>query len=401
MSRRSRLAEAAAFLLVAAAFAALAFTSLRLDSATFDEPAHLSAAWSHLVLGDYRMSPDHPPLVKHIAAVPLLFMRVGMPEDDAAWRLRRTHEFGRRLLFRWNDGQALLVASRCAIVALGLVLAGAVGCSARRWGGAAAVLGLLLCAFSPDVLAHARLVTTDLGAALFIFLAVLACERLAETPGAGRLIVAGLAVGAAFASKFSALVLVPVLLVLAILLAARGRVAPRRVLVALASMAALTVLVIWAAYGFRARFSPDPAVEAGFDWKRLEPEQALVRAPVAAARAAGLLPRPYLYGFLRFFRHSEARPAFLMGRRSEEGFWYFFPASFAFKTPLPLVVLLGLGLLVRATPALPRAGPFVWVPAVVYALLTLTRGINIGHRHLLPLYPFLFVLAARAASTAP
>jgi 4-amino-4-deoxy-L-arabinose transferase-like glycosyltransferase len=391
----------AALLAFAAVFAVLAFTSLRRDSATFDEPAHLSAAWSHLARGDFRMSPDHPPLVHDVAALPLMFMDVRMPPQDPAWQLRRTHEFGRRLLFRWNDGQRLLVASRCAIVALGVALILAVYASARRrWGTAAALLAALLCALSPDVLAHARLVTTDLGAALTIFVAVLACEALAERPGRGRLLLAGLAVGAAFAAKFSALLLVPVLLLLAGLLVARGRVSLRRAALALLALAAATIVVIWAAYGFRARISPDPAVNASFDWKRLEPPQPPVRAAVFAARAVSLLPDPYLYGFLRFWRHSEARPAFLLGERSEQGFRSFFPVSFALKTPLPLIALLLLGLVVRASPALPRAGPFVWVPVVVYALLTLTRGINIGHRHLLPLYPFLFVLAARAAAWA-
>jgi hypothetical protein len=323
-----------------------------------------------------------------------------MPPQDPAWQLRRTHEFGRRLLFRWNDGQRLLVASRTAIVALGLLLIAAVYFSARRrWGAAAALLAAALCAFSPDVLAHARLVTTDLGAALSIFAALLACERLAERPTRGRLLLAGLAVGAAFAAKLSALVLIPVLLVLAVWVAARRGLPVARVGLALGAMVLATVAVIWAAYGFRARISPDPAVNASFDWKRLEPSQAIVRASVRAARAASLLPDPYLYGFLRFWRHSEARPAFLMGRHSDQGFRWFFPASFALKTPLPLIALLALALIVRA-PGVPRAGPFVWVPLAVYALLTLTRGINIGHRHLLPLYPFLFVLAARAGAWA-
>jgi 4-amino-4-deoxy-L-arabinose transferase-like glycosyltransferase len=388
-------------LCAAAVFAALAFTSLRRDSATFDEPAHLSAAWSHLALGDYRMSPDHPPLVHDVAALPLMFMDVHMPAADPAWELRRTHEFGRRLLFRWNDGQRLLVAARSAIVVLGIVLLAAVYASAlSRWGAAAALLALVLCAFSPDVLAHARLMTTDLGAALTIFLALLACERLAERPGRGRLLLAGLAVGAAFAAKFSALLLVPVLLLLGGWLVVRRRVPLARAALALGALALCTVLVIWTAYGFQARITRDPAVNASFDWKRMEPPQALVRAAVQGARAATLLPDPYLYGFLRFWRHSEARAAFLMGERSDHGFWYFFPVSFALKTPLPLLALLALGLAVRASPALPRAGPFVWVPVVVYALLTLTRGINIGHRHLLPLYPFLFVLAARAGAWA-
>jgi 4-amino-4-deoxy-L-arabinose transferase-like glycosyltransferase len=386
---------------IVAAFAALAVLSLRGDSATFDEPAHLSAAWSHLALGDYRMSPDHPPLVKYVAALPLMFMDVKVPLEDPAWRLRRTHEFGRRLLFRWNDGQRLLVASRSAMVALGALLVAVVYVSARRrWGVAAGLLAALLCAFSPDVLAHSRLVTTDLGAALSIFAAVLACERLAQVPSRGRLLLAALAVGVAFASKLSALVLVPVLLLLGAWLVARRGVPVARVGLALAVMAVATVAVIWTAYGFRSRISPDPAVNASFDWKRMEPPQVVVRASVDAARAASLLPEPYLYGFLRFWRHSEARAAFLMGRHSDHGFRWFFPASFALKTPLALIALLFLGLLVRAGPDAPRAGPFVWVPVVVYALLTFTRGINIGHRHLLPLYPFLFVLAARAGAWA-
>src|SRR5262249_38985584 len=156
---------------------------------------------------------------------------------------------GRRLLFRWNDGQRLLVASRCAILVLGGVLCLAVAASARRrWGRAAGALAVLLCAFSPDVLAHARLVTTDLGAALSIFLAVRAAERLAEKPSAGRLLVAGLAVGAAFAAKFSALVLVPVLLLLAAHLALGRRVPAARLALGLGAMALVAVFTIWAAY---------------------------------------------------------------------------------------------------------------------------------------------------------
>lgn len=416
--KRARPVEAALVALVLAVFVALAVSSLRGDSATFDEPAHLSAAWSHLALGDYRMSPDHPPLVKHVAAAPLLFMEVRVPADDVAWRLRRTHEFGRRLLFRWNDGHRLLVAARCAVVFLGALLALAVFVSARRrWGPWAGMLALLLCAFSPDVLAHARLVTTDLGATLFVFVAIMSWERLAERATWGRLVLAGLATGAAFASKFSALVLVPVLALLAgLVLVPRdprrwlprldARLAgprlerARRIVAGLVVMVLLTAAVIWTAYGFRRRFSPEPAVNASFDWTRLEPRQPLVAGAVRAARGLAFLPDPYLYGFLRFFRHSEARPAFLLGERSEQGFRWFFPLTFAVKTPVPLMALLVLGLALRGSPALPRAGAFVWIPVAVYAALTLTRGINIGHRHLLPVYPFLFVLAARSAAWA-
>ena len=72
----------------------------------------------------------------------------------------------------------------------------------------------------------------------------------------------------------------------------------------------------------------------------------LVGAAVGLVRRSGLLPEAYLYGFLRFLAHTEARPAFLWGERSETGWWYYFPVSFALKTPLPLIVLLAVAVVV-------------------------------------------------------
>jgi hypothetical protein len=403
-----------------ALYATLALTSLGRKSATFDECAHLPAAYTHLALGDYRLSPDHPPLVKHLAALPLLFRGVHLRADDSAFAQRRQWEFGRRFLYRWNDADTLFRWSRSAMVVLGAGLAAAVFLWTRRlFGARPAALALLLCVLNPEVLAHGQLVTTDLGAALFIFLAVAAFERVTERVTAGRLAAAGAALGAALATKFSALVLLPVLVVLGAVVAL-GR-APLRVEVAglaprqvesrrgkaaaaaaiLALMAVLATVVIWASYGFQARFTDDPVVDAAFEWERLRPESAAVAEPVLLARRLSLLPDPYLFGFFRFFKHSESRPEFLLGRRSEGGSWYYFPATFALKTPLALIALLALAVATRSrAPASARAECFVWLPVAVYLALTLTRGIHIGNRHLLPIYPFLFVAAGRAAAWA-
>ena len=134
----------------------------------------------------------------------------------------------------------------------------------------------------------------------------------------------------------------------------------------------------------------------------MRPESAFVAEPVLVARRLRLLPDPYLYGFFRFFRHSEARPSFLLGQRSESGFaWYYFPATFALKTPLGADGAPGgRALTWRRHAAARRVELFLWLPVVVYLALTLTRGLNIGHRHLLPIYPFLFVAAGRAATLA-
>jgi hypothetical protein len=137
----------------------------------------------------------------------------------------------------------------------------------------------------------------------------------------------------------------------------------------LAGMGLIALVVLWASYGFRG--------PADF----------------------GVLPEDYVRGLLFVLEHSEARPTFLLGQLSDHASPYFFPVTFALKTPLPLVALLVLAAFV--TPRLSwRAAAFLWLPVAVYLAFTFTRGLQIGHRHLLPIYPFLFVAAGRAANLA-
>lgn len=99
MSRLERLALAGTLAL----YLGLCAATARHTSATFDEVAHLPAAYTHLALLDYRMTPEHPPLAKHWAALPLVLGGARFKSDDEAWRLRRPWEFGKRFLYRWND----------------------------------------------------------------------------------------------------------------------------------------------------------------------------------------------------------------------------------------------------------------------------------------------------------
>ncbi len=403
-----------------ALYVTLAVTSMRTKSATFDEAAHLPAGYTYLALHDHRLNPEHPPLIKVLAAAPLLLMDVRLRPDDEAWRLRRQWEFGRRFLYRWNDADRLLFWGRMPIVALGALLGVSVFFRARRdWGLAAAALALFLCALSPDVLAHGQIVTTDVGAALFMFLSVVAFERLLDRATPGRLLAAGLAAGAAIASKFSMLVLAPILAALGLVavlsaepvrrawtregagdVVGRGRRAAH-VLVLLAGIAVVALVVLWASYGFASPLSPDADVESAFDWGRVSGQGGVVDTLMGAARRAHALPEAYAFGFLRFFRHSEARPTFLLGQLSDRGFWYYFPVTFALKTPLALIALLVLSLATRRQhPAPVRSELFLWVPVVLYFVLACALGLNIGHRHLLPIYPFLFVIAGRCAAHA-
>ena len=407
----------AAVALALGGYALLAVVSERHKSAVFDEVIHLPPGYAALKLGDHRMNPLHPPLARIIAAVPLLFMDVRVDPDDLAWRTSRPWEWGKRFLYRWNDGDRLLFWGRLPNVALAMVLCLSVFLWARRlWGGPAAWLALVLCVLSPEILAHGHLVTNDLPLALFVFLSVVAFERVTERVTPTGVAALGIAVGAAFATKFSAFALPPILAALALVVAwrpetlpvaigtlreARTRGAKLATLAGVLACAGLVALVVvWASYGFRSALTPDPAVDAAMHAHDAPPASPLLRIGAALTRGRAL-PEAWVWGFLNCFKSFARRPSFLFGRYSETGWWYYFPATIALKTPLPLLALLAAAAVLAWTRPVPsRAQWFVWLPPLLFLALTMTQNINIGHRHLLAMQPFLFVAAARCASVA-
>jgi 4-amino-4-deoxy-L-arabinose transferase-like glycosyltransferase len=413
--------HAALAVLALALFVVLAVSSLWTRSATFDEGVYIASGYGHLAAADHRLIPVHPPLAKLLAAAPLVMAGARADFRDDSWRDADPWDFAHRLLYRWNDADRVLLLARLPMVGLSALLGWSVFAWTRRhWGLAAGGLALLLFVFSPEVLAHGALATSDLAVTFFVFHAVVAFERLTDRATWPRVWAAGAACGGALASKFTGLVLIPVLAVLALVVALgsrpwpvamRGWPAAGRILATRRArtwqlaglflvMALVSLAAIWAAYGFRYSASGDPAAPEVLAWR-----EDAVPAPVWAAaglvREERLLPEAYVFGFLDTLRRSRERPAFLMGERSSQGWWYFFPAAFALKTPLALQLLLLLSLAVGWRVAAPwRVELFVLLPAAIYAVFCLTSRVNLGLRYLLPVYPFLFVLAARSARLA-
>jgi hypothetical protein len=392
-------------------YVGLAVASLRTHSATFDEGTHLPSGYTYLALRDHRLNPEQPPLVKLLAAAPLLPLAPVFKTEDLAWSEARQWELGRRFLYRWNDARRLLFRGRAAVVVLGALLGLAVFFWTRRlFGGPAAALAFFLCVLSPDVLAHGQLVTTDLAFALFTLLAVALFERATARISPGRVLLAGAATGCAFATKFSAPVLVPILAALAaVVVLCPEAVRDRRgtpieglraravhLLLVLLAIAVVAFLVLWTSYGFARQMSPDPEVEAKVLAALGPPTSGGGKAAAALGRT-GLLPEAYVRGLVFVLDNAQGRPTFLMGRLSPNGFPHYFLVTFLLKTPIPLLLLLGVTLATASRlPA--RTAPFVWIPVVVYGFVAATSRLQIGHRHLLPLYPFLFVAAGRAVA---
>jgi len=409
------------FALVAVAlllFLIISITSARQKNSTFDEGAHIPAAYTYVALGDFRMNPEHPPLVKLLAGLPLRFLlHPKMDINDPDWKNAKQWEFGLKFLYEWNDADRLIFWARAPVILLALLLGFAVWrCARALYGWQAGYCALLLCLFNPETLAHAQLVTTDLAVACFLFIAVYCFYRALKRLTIGAGLLAGLATGLCLVAKFSGILVFPMLALVgaafafsgaelnlslpkvgaSVIASRKGKLAGAGALLLAASFIALAV--VWACYGFRYQFGADPALSSAIDWEHYWQKETLATNFIQTLRYLRLAPEGYSYGFLYALESMEKRSAFLLGDYSINGWWYYFIVTFLIKTPLPLLALIALGgYFIRRYGAGVAAECMLLLPVGLYWLVTLSSNINIGHRHLLPIYPFLIVFAAKVA----
>jgi 4-amino-4-deoxy-L-arabinose transferase-like glycosyltransferase len=401
----------------AAFFLILSFLSMRGDSLVNDEIAHLPAGWSYWRTGDFRLNPEHPPLSKLLAALPLLAMSPRWPEEDPVvqhWRIGEQWRFGYVFLFQsGNDADRLLFWGRVPMLLWGLILIALSFTVGREiFGPRAGLAALILTSSCPEILAHSHLVNTDAAAAACLFLSIVAFWKLTQRPTALRAAFAGAALAAALTVKFSALMLLPALF-WTIFIAAWWRwedLDPEektrsrrwkeigRWTGCLAVAGVVAWLGIWAVYGFRYAASPDPAFQ--WDWTFGVTGRTMIGRCVAFARDHRMLPEAFLYGFSYMHENAQGREAFAFGRYSSQGWLWYFPAAYLVKTPLVLMVLTLGGSAAALKRNLLGRSPefFLLIPLILYWGLAIGSGMNIGIRHILPVTPLMIVLGARLVS---
>jgi hypothetical protein len=265
------------------------------------------------------------------------------------------------------------------------------------YGGPAALLALALAVTCPTLLAHARLVTTDLPAALGFTATTFLVWRWLTVASWRRATSAGAVLGAALLVKFSCALLAPLVVVLAAIAVATGRLQLKRAAAGIALIAAIAYASIWAGYGFRFAASRDPGYV--LEWDDLARENPPSPA-IVFAREHRLFPEAYLYGFAYAKAESADRIAFLDGEQSLAGWYRYFPEAFLLKTPLAFTAL---AVWVIAAALLRTRGKSfdgwcVALPPLVFAVAAVQSRFNIGHRHVTPVYPFLCVAIAPAAA---
>jgi len=384
-----------------AAHVALAVWGVLRNSVTFDENFHLPSGVMIAARGELRISAVNPPLVKALCGAAALGAGA-RPPADAALRDGEQGVVGESFMRVNADRyQRVFVAARLVIVLLSALLGLLAWRVARRlYGPRGGVLALGFYAFLPEALAHAGLATMDLATGLSWLAAVYAFWMFARSGRWGWWWLAAAAVSLAFLVRFTALMLAPVLLAIAVLAVAQRR-ARRPARLALGLGLLLPVVLVALGAGYLGRVSFEPLGSFGFQSQRFQ--------SLAAAAPWLRLPLPdtWLGGLDRQLVESQAgtTPAYLLGRVLPRAVWYYFPLAFLFKWPLGF---LG-ALLARARLALARRrrrGGFLAVPVVVVLGVGMFAGnLDIGIRYLFPMMPFLCVwlggLAAPFGPAAP
>jgi len=378
------------------------------ETQTWDEGIHLSAGYAYLTRSDFRWNQEHPPLAKLLSALPLLLFHPELPVNTESWRKLDETRLGIDFLYHnHTSADTLLFAGRSVTMLLSLLfLIGIAWLIRRRFGPSAALLTVTLCAFDPNLIAHARYVTTDFPVSVFYFAAALLWMEYLLSGRSRDLLLAALAFALALVTKFSALLLLPALAILYVIrwwqkpsefpvrrAAAVGAI--------FAGMSLLTVAVVYWPETLRCLRTAVPPLAASVKRGNLIGE-ALYRA----GRWFHLPEHAFLAGLGKVAEHNQGGHAsYLLGMRSDKGWWYYFPIVFAVKSTMAALIaaliLVGAGL--SAVRRL-RAVPFVWlgllVPPAIYFLFSMTSAINIGMRHILPVYPFLYLAVAVALTRA-
>ncbi len=389
--------------------------SIRRESQTFDESAHMYSGYEYWKHGDFGVNPEHPPLVKLLAALPLLASGLQDPGPPLDIFFRFASVAGGVKFLYSNDADKLLFRSRVAVSLLTLLLAVLIFAAAgEMFGTGAGLLALFIFVFDPNILANGALVTTDMGATCAMFAAVYAFYRYAKKPSVSRLLVCGLATGLALATKHSTVLLFPIFVVLIISeivlqsLAASEpstRVPVGRQIArwagALGAVGAISIILLWSAYGFHYRARPGnlsitPPLAA---YIQSLPHPQEVRVDLALSKWH-VLPEAYVFGLADIQIITQGgRPAYLLGKLYPQGRWFYFPMAFLIKSTIGFLLLLGLFFFARRIRALEvrREVVFMALPPLVYFAISLTSRMDIGLRHILPIFPFLIVLAAAGA----
>jgi hypothetical protein len=336
-------------------------------SPTFDESIHLTAGYCYWKRGDYQIAATVAPLSELIGAAPLLFLNPHLPDENSGWQGGTQYDYAFNFLFKNRlDASLMLNSGRIMMLLFGVLLGYLVYCWAKEiYGIKSGLFSLFLYSFCPSILANTTLVTADFTLTLFFFLSVYSIFKLFSRYSLVFVVLSGVFTGLTLASKHSASILFPVIGLISIIELWRNRrcLIWRKIFFGGLIFAFSMFFVLCIAYQF---------VNIKYFFIGLQK----------------VFHKVYASSYLDYF---------LMGRYSKGGWWYYFLVGFIIKTPIPLIifVLISIWNLLKLFKN-NRLGnvkvlPYIFIAPVLFLIIASFSKFQIGHRHILPIYPFLFI----------
>jgi hypothetical protein len=388
----------------------VAILSMKGDSLTMDELAHIPSGYGYMHEKDYRLNPEHPPLLKDLAAIPLLFMDLKFDKEFGAWKndVNGQWTMGWKFIFAsGNNPEKIIFWSRIPIILILLIL----GFYIFRWtkelfGTQMALLAIFLFSFSPTFIAHSRYVTTDVGAAAAFFIATYYFVKWLQLPTKKNLIIAGIVFGIAQLIKFSLFLLLVYFSSLLLIWIIINKKRFWNYLGKFILILVIGYLLILPVYQYHVLNYPPERQSA--DAKSILASYGI--RPLASL-VVWMADKPilrtysqYLLGLLMVFqRSSGGNTTYFLGEVNNQAWYQYFPIVYAIKEPLALHVLTIIALLFLAWPVYAKASTgkqiSKYFPEIsmliflaIYWVLSIKSNLNIGIRHILPTFPFVYVL---------
>jgi len=365
--------------------------SMQKKAPTADELSfHVASGYSYLVTGAFKLNPASPPLPRMLSALPLIAFKPNMPFDHPSWANGDTQVFSNQFFYHYNNrADDYIFWARLPIVILSLFFGLALFYWTQRlFNPLAGLFALTLFTFCPDILAHSRLATADLSVALFFFLSVMSFGAYLNAPTRPKMIITGIFAGLTFLSKFTAIFLFPILLLIGILSKKTKLVSlPKTV-----SYLIICFLTVWAGYLFEIKpllkDTPNPENKIAFIEKVAGPKVLKIAQEVP-------LPLSTFVSAISSMVVTRAKGTntYFKGEWSAGGWWYYYFVAFLIKNTIPFILLTILALLFMTRLNLGRTYKVTLLtPIVFFFVATMGDKAQAGIRYFLPIYPLFMIL---------
>ncbi len=353
-------------LLLSCTFFIQVFFASRNMSLTWDEPSYIASGYNYLMTYNYGFNQSHPPFMRSIEALPLLFMDIKASQPNYAELTTSKNpqaEYGFRFIYS-NENDPVKISTWCRlpvmIIGTGLVIA-IFFWGRELYGDVPALLATALAAFCPNIIAQSKVATEDIGCTTFVFVSVLLYWKFLHKPIKKYICLCGLVTGIAFLAKYTSLLLAPIYIVLAVVkyFEADKKYPIKTRLLQTGIIMLFAMFVVSLAYNFN--------------------------------------PLNYFAGLKYLYSDLESSPTwYFFGEISDKTRWYYYIVAFFIKTPVPTLLFILAAVILSFQDSRYRKHTFVLLipPAIIVGVSCFDKG-NFGVRRILPALPFLYLFAAR------